>query len=359
MDRNAVFLPGSVIGILGGGQLGKMTALAAYQLGYKVIVWCQSAEEPAAQIATYKVIAPFDDLEARQKFLMYADVVTYEFENVSHSLAVAIEKTRVLRSSASILAITQNRWEEKSFLKRIGIPTVRTMPIRTYAEMQACKIFAVPSILKTAQNGYDGKGQVLIRTHQELETKWHLFKGVPCTLEEKAAVEYEISVIVARDTRGLIEMYSPIENVHVEGILDRSYYPGDHASPAIEATARAIAQTIAERLHLNGLLAVEMFVLKNGRVLVNEIAPRPHNSGHLTIEACRTSQFEQHVRAVCNLPLGSTHMRPGTWAMQNLINVDEKECGRYFGNECASVHWYGKKEPRIGRKMGHVTFGPK
>ncbi len=347
--------PGSTIGILGGGQLGRMTALAAARLGYRCHIYCQQEGSPAAQVAAHATIASFVDAVALRSFADAVDVVTYEFENIPQPPVAAIEGQVAVRPSASVLAIAQDRTVEKTFLVEAGVDTA---PFACVDDAETLTVALAslgrPAVLKTARLGYDGKGQVLISPDADPAVAWAEVAGASAIVEQFVAFEREIAVIVARAQDGAMAAYDPVENQHEHHILRRTLAPAP-IPPALAKAARSLALRIAERLELIGLLAVEMFVTHDGRLLVNELAPRPQNSGHWTIDACDVSQFEQLVRAICGLPLGSPARR---WdaEMLNLLGDETGDWPKYLADPAARLHLYGKTEARPGRKMGHVTW---
>ncbi len=352
--------PGSTIGILGGGQLGRMTALAAARLGYRVHVFCQTDDEPAAQVASARTLAAFDDRAALARFAEAVQVITFEFENVPAAPLHALGASGAfggapLRPSAHILEMAQNRIAEKSFLNSIDVPTARWASVTDLETLEAAaEEIGAPALMKTAALGYDGKGQQRLHSGDNTLAAWKLLGQRPAILEAAVDFACEVSVIVARGPDGATACYPPTENRHERGILRASTVPA-RVTPEVGAAAMALALQIATRLQLVGLLAVEMFVGKDGTLLVNELAPRPHNSGHWTIDASATSQFEQLVRAICGLPLGSTE-RHFDAEMRNLLGPEAADWATYLAEPGARLHLYGKAEPRRGRKMGHVTW---
>ncbi len=348
--------PGGTIGILGGGQLGRMTAMAAARLGYRSHIYCPDEDTPAAQVADKVTVASYFDRDALAAFGDVIDVVTYEFENVPTLSPQYVWARGVpVRPSTKALDISQNRMAEKYFLKDCGVPMVKWIGVPAPVNLaEAVEKIGRPSILKSARGGYDGKGQVRIGPDTDLDAVWQEMGGENGVLEAVADFVCEVSVIVARGLDGTVVHYGPMENRHAHGILDTTTVPA-RVDEAVAAEARRIAEVVAVELDVVGLLAVEMFVLADGKVLVNEIAPRPHNSGHWTIDACMTSQFEQHVRAICGVPLGSTE-RFFDAEMRNLLGDAIDDWERYLATPNARLHLYGKREARPGRKMGHVTF---
>lgn len=353
-----VILPGNTIGIFGGGQLGRMIAIAAKRMGYRVIVLDPTPDCPAAQVADDEITAPYTDVEAAKELASRCDVVTAEFENVPAETLEAIEPFVPVRPSSRVLRIAQNRITEKTFLAEHGFPVPNFRPVRSQEELlRAVSEIGCPAVLKTATGGYDGKGQARIEHPHEAEKAWEWLGKVNCVLEEFVPLEREVSVIVARNLRGEGAVYPVAENTHAHHILDTSVMPARIPS-ALARQAQELAQAIAEALGVIGLLCVEMFIAQDGRLLVNELAPRPHNSGHQTFDAAVTSQFEQLVRSICGLPLGSTELyRPA--AIANLLGDlwEDREPNWVKALELPEVklHLYGKAEPRPGRKMGHLT----
>lgn len=347
--------PGRTIGIIGGGQLGRMMAIAAARLGYRVHVFCPDADCPASHVAVRHHRAAYDDLEALDAFSAVVDVATIEFENVPMVTVERLQSRIPMRPSPEVLRVAQDRILEKKFLNDAGIPTAPWRAVRNTQDFQSSlAAIGTPSILKTARLGYDGKGQRKIDNAADLPVAWDRFGGVECILEGFVAFEREISVIVARGVDGALRHYDPVENEHRDHILAVTRVPA-RIAPAVASAAQEMVNRIATRLDLVGLIAVEMFVTPDGRVLANEIAPRPHNSGHWTIEGASTDQFEQTIRAVCGLPLGSP-LRRFDAVMENLIGADVERWRDLVGKPDAHLHLYGKAETRPGRKMGHVTW---
>lgn len=357
MKRAKALPPGSTLGILGNGQLGRMTALAAARLGYRTHCYGPEADSPAAQVCTRATEGDYRNEAALTAFLASCDAVTYEFENIPVEALTRVAKRArgKLRPSAAILSICQDRIAEKTFLNSIGIATAPWRAVRSIADLDAgLAALGAPSILKTARMGYDGKGQRTIRKHADAARAHAELGGTVAILEGFVAFEREISVIVARGSDGKVETYVPVENRHKHHILDETIAPAK-LTAAVARQAVAIARKIARELDLVGILAVEMFLAKGGRIRVNELAPRPHNSGHWTIDACATSQFEQTVRAVMGLPLGDP-ARHSDARMKNLIGHEADSWARIAADRRAKLHLYGKAEARPGRKMGHVTW---
>jgi 5-(carboxyamino)imidazole ribonucleotide synthase len=346
--------PGSVIGILGGGQLGRMIALAAARLGYRCHVFAPEPEAPAVQVTNLATIADYADANALDAFAAAVDVVTLEFENIPEASVRRLEQRVPVRPRADVLHIAQDRLREKDFLNDIGVATTRYAGVTTAkALIRSARNIGYPVVLKGARLGYDGKGQALIGNAGETEAAWAKIGAARGIVEAWAEFALEISVIVARGVDGACTTFPPGENRHLEHILDQTIVPA-RIDPELAMRAEATAHHIAERLDLVGLLAVEMFVTADGELLVNELAPRPHNSGHWTIDGCVTSQFEQCVRAVCGLPLGATN-RYGDAVMKNLVGDEVEGWLELLADPTAKLHLYGKAEIRPGRKMGHVT----
>lgn len=353
-----VISPGSTLGVLGSGQLGRMFAIAARRLGYRVHVLSPDDDTPTGQVADLEIRAPYDDLDAVAAFARGASVVTFEFENVPAETAETCARYAPVRPGGNVLHTTQNRIREKSFLRHAGIPVTPFWPIRPADDLQAALAAAgYPAVLKTAAWGYDGKGQAKIASPTDARDAQARFAGQELILEAFIDFDCEISVVAARASDGQIVTYEPSLNSHSNHILDVSVAPAGIA-PKITAAAQDIARQIMQRLEVVGVLCVEFFVDRCGGLLVNELAPRPHNSGHLTIDACTTCQFEQQVRAVCGLPLGSSRQhRPA--AMANLLGdlwqSQPPNWPAALALPDVKLHLYGKAEARPGRKMGHLT----
>lgn len=346
--------PGSVIGMLGGGQLGRMTALAAARLGYRTHVFAPDIDGPCAQVTNRATYASFADEEALARFAETVDVVTLEFENVPER-AVAVLAERVpARPGPQVLAVCQDRLAEKEFARRLGLATApyAAVPDGTALAGAVAEI-GTPAVLKAAREGYDGKGQTMLSAAGEAAEAWQRIGARPAVLEGFIDLAMELSVIVARGPDGAMLCYPPVENRHRNHILAETLVPAE-ISPELAAEAGDMARRLAEAIGLEGLLAVEMFLDREGRLMVNEMAPRPHNSGHWSIDACATSQFEQLVRAVCGLPLGSVE-RLADAVMTNLLGDDIEAWPTLSAEPGARLHLYGKAEARAGRKMGHVT----
>ncbi len=351
-------LPGATLGVLGGGQLGRMFSLAARRMGYRVHVFVPQADSPAGQVSDHEERAAYDNLDALRHFAAGVDVVTFEFENVPAETAAAIADVVPVRPSGSLLHTTQHRRREKEALAAAGVPTVRFARVESEQDLAAgLERVGAPAVLKTAAWGYDGKGQERIEQPEDGLAAWDAIGRAPAVLEAFASFEREISVVGARGLDGSVALYDPFENLHANHILDVSLSPA-RVDPRTAERAHEIARTLLSTWSVVGVFCFEFFDLGDGELVVNEIAPRPHNSGHLTIEGNHCSQFEQQVRAVCGLPLGSTE-RLAPAAMANLLGELWADGAPDWAAACAvpgvHLHLYGKDEPRPGRKMGHVT----
>ena len=352
------FLPGATIGLMGSGQLGRMFAIAARRMGYRVHVFSPDTDTPAGQFSDREVSGAYDDETAVRAFARDLDLLTFEFENIPRQTIDWCAAECEVRPAGAILHTAQHRLREKDFLSRAGIPVAPYRAVHSESELsRAIEELGTPAILKSAAFGYDGKGQRFIAPGGNLEEVWRERPGDELILEGAIDFQKEVSVIVARGLDGSISTFPVCENLHRHHILDITVVPA-RVSGAVEKNAAGLARAIAEKMELAGLLAVEMFLKADDSLLVNELAPRPHNSGHWTIEGCATSQFEQHVRSVCGLALGSTEtLRPT--AMANLLGdlwTDrEPNWAAALAVEGVHLHLYGKREPRPGRKMGHLT----
>jgi 5-(carboxyamino)imidazole ribonucleotide synthase len=347
-------LPGATIGIVGGGQLGRMTAQSAARMGYRVHIFTPEQDSPAAQVSPAVTIAAYDDTDALARFARSVDVATFEFENVPAATAKALADLVPLRPGVLSLEVAQDRIREKTFLNANGGPTAPFEPVNSAEDLaRALEKIGRPAVLKTATLGYDGKGQVMIGPETDVEEAYAAMGATRGVLEGFVDFDSEISVILARQDAHRIVAFEPVENRHKNHILDTTIAPAP-ITPELAHQAVAIAEAIAQGLDLIGLLAVELFVTNDDRILVNEIAPRPHNSGHWSIDACVTSQFEQFVRAICGLPLGNPS-RHSNAVMRNLIGDDVNDINELIADPDVKIHLYGKKEARPGRKMGHAT----
>ena len=353
-----VIPPGAAVGVLGSGQLGRMFAMAARRLGYRVHTFSPDRDTPTGQVADVEVAAPYDDLDAVRAFARQVAVVTFEFENVPAATVDAAAEHAPVRPSGRVLHVAQQRLRQKTFLAGAGLPVPPFVAVRSLDDLRrGLRAVGVPAVLKQAAWGYDGKGQARIANPAEAESAWAAVGGRESILEAFVDFEREVSVVAARGLDGAVADYGVIENVHRRHILDVSTAP---AAVPEEMAGEAVrfARAALEALDVVGVLCVELFLTRTGRLLVNELAPRPHNSGHLTVDACVTSQFEQQLRVVCGLPLGSTErLRPA--AMANLLGdlweAGEPDWPAALAFPDVKLHLYGKTEPRPGRKMGHLT----
>ena len=348
-------LPGAAIGVLGSGQLGRMFAMAARRMGYRVHTYSPEFDTPTGQVADLEINAAYDDLDRVREFARGVSVVTFEFENVPAATAAAAAEIVPVRPAGTVLHTTQHRLREKTFLRNAGLPVTDFWEIRSLEDLQ--KSLRGPSILKSADFGYDGKGQYRIQTPEDALEAWAKVGPSPAVLEAFVDFACEVSVVAARSAEGDFVHWGVIENSHRNGILDISAAPA-RVSKKVALRAVEISRVVLEKLAVAGVLCVEFFVTRSDDLLINELAPRPHNSGHVTFDACVTSQFEQQLRAVCGLPLGSTRfMQPA--AMANLLGDVWMSGEPDWSAACAfpdvKVHLYGKLEPRPGRKMGHLT----
>jgi 5-(carboxyamino)imidazole ribonucleotide synthase len=352
-----VLKPGATIGILGGGQLGRMLALAAERLGLKVHIYSPEKDSCAFDVVRASTCASYEDETALGRFAGSVDVITYEFENVPAKAAAFLGKRERVLPDPHVLEITQDRLIEKNFISELKIATAPFAPVHSASQLaSAIEAVGVPAVLKTRRFGYDGKGQAKIVKDGDAAAAWRSLRSEPCILEGFIKFEREVSVIAARGEDGKVVCFEVTENVHRDHILHVSKVPAK-VTPALAAQARGIATRIATAFDYVGVLAVEMFVVRAGKkhtLLVNEIAPRVHNSGHWTIDGATVSQFEQHIRAVAGWPLGKPE-RLGRVEMTNLIGAEVNEAAHWLKVPGASVHLYGKAEARPGRKMGHVT----
>ncbi|HXN35644.1 MAG TPA: 5-(carboxyamino)imidazole ribonucleotide synthase [Opitutaceae bacterium] len=355
--------PGKAIGILGGGQLGRMFSQAAQSLGYRVHVYEPSGPSPAGAVADRETVAAYGDLAALGEFARSVEVATYEFENIPVEPLEAIAKLVGLHPAPGVLRTCQNRWREKAWLRENGFPHAPYEEALEGDIGAAAARLGLPCVVKTADFGYDGKGQMRIASGEDLTRAAAIFRGRRCVVEKWVDFDREISVICARTASGETRPFPASENIHANHILDISIVPA-RIAPAVAEEARRLAVEIAGRLGVVGLVAVEMFLGRDGRLIVNELAPRPHNSGHWSIDGGETSQFEQHVRAVCGLPLGPSGARNPTvmvnilgdlWTRRAGAAPGEPDWAAVLSEPRAKLHLYGKPEPRPGRKMGHFT----
>lgn len=359
-------LPGATIGVLGGGQLGRMLSQAATRLGYRVHIFEPQANSPAGAVSHKEVTAPYEDLAALSAFAKECDVVTYEFENIPATPLKAIEGLTRLCPHWNVLETTQNRSREKNWLKRNGFAHAGFVEVAAGGDVAAgIREAGWPCVVKTADFGYDGKGQVKVMQEADIGTAAKAFAGQACVIEQWIDFSCEVSVVVARASTGEAKVFPIAENIHTNHILDFSIVPARVASSIVDR-AEQMGRQIADKIGLVGVMGVELFVTKAGDVLVNELAPRTHNSGHYTIDACATSQFEQQVRAICGLPLGDTRLLSpvvmvnilgDAWENQNAgdTRTSVPEWEALVAEPAVHLHLYGKSEPRRGRKMGHFT----
>lgn len=383
-DNARVVLPGATIGILGGGQLGRMMALEGRRMGYRFITLDPTPDCPCGQVCDRQIVAPYTDLAAAKDLADSSDLITYEFENVDHGVAHALETQSYVPQGSRLLATTQHRLREKSTLHGLGIPVTPYRPVTRFEDFQrAVDDLGLPLVLKTCTGGYDGKGQWRVDSVDALDHVWEaacaavadeggannvralaasgfpdpgqIRDDAPFIAEAWVNLACELSVVVARSPRGEVRAFPVAENEHRDHILHLSMVPA-RVSTEVLAQAEAIALQVGRGLEVVGLVAVELFVSKDGRMFVNELAPRPHNSGHYTYDACATSQFEQHIRAVCNLPLGDTTL----WSPVVMVNILGRHLERATQATAslppsAKIHLYGKKGSAPNRKMGHLT----
>ncbi|KHF38123.1 5-(carboxyamino)imidazole ribonucleotide synthase [Halalkalibacter okhensis] len=351
-----IVTPGATIGIIGGGQLGRMMATAAKQMGYRIAVLEPSEDSPCGQVADVVIEAAYDDAVGATRLAEVSDVITYEFENIDEQTANWLTEQADFPQGAKVLGITQHRLREKEAIQNLGIPVAPFQAIHSLDGIEdAAEKIGFPAVLKTCRGGYDGKGQRVVHNVEQLKQgAEELLKSSECVLEAWIPFSLELSVIVTRSRNGETSVFPVSENEHRDNILFRSHVPA-RIDETVSEQAKEIALKIVTGLDVVGTLAVELFMLEDGRLYVNELAPRPHNSGHYTIEACKTSQFEQHIRAVCGLPLGSTQL----WSpvvMENILGEDLEDVLQAVSNlNDVKLHLYGKKEAKVKRKMGHLT----
>ncbi len=344
------------LGILGGGQLGRMSAMAAARLGIKVVIFTDEKDSPASHVAAETIVARYDNKAALKKFAARVNVISYEFENIPVETVRYLKKLKPVYPDDRLLNVSQDRLKEKSFLNSIGIRTARWKGVENPADVEKIlqKWKTNSCIIKTTRFGYDGKGQHFCKNARNMNRAFQKLKSRPLIVEELVDFKCEISVIVARDSNGKTACYGPMVNEHRHHILHKTVSPAKLPEKTQQKALDA-AKKLAAKVNLRGVLALEMFVTKNGEIIANEIAPRTHNSGHWTIDACAVSQFEQHVRTVCGLPVGSSASHSGA-TMINLIGNDVRRAAKYLKQENACVHLYGKQDVKSGRKMGHVTL---
>ncbi len=352
-----MILPPSTLGMLGGGQLARFFVIAAHEMGYKVVVLDPDRKSPAGLLADKHLCAAYDDAAALDEMARTCVAVTTEFENVPASTLEALAKSVPVHPAASAVAVCQHRVSEKNFLRDNNFPHAPYAEINAEADIPAADSSLYPGILKVARFGYDGKGQARVASPEEALAAFRSFKSEQCVLEQRLTLDYEVSVVLARDINGNIQAFPTVENQHRNGILDVSIAPA-RGSAEVREQAQVLARGVAEKLGYVGTLGVEFFVC-HGKLYVNEMAPRPHNSGHYTIDACVTNQFEQQVRALCGLPLGDPRLHSPAVMVNLLGDVwpggNEPEWNVLFAQPDLKLHLYGKHEARPGRKMGHFT----
>lgn len=357
-----MILPPATLGMLGGGQLGRFFVIAAHEMGYRVVVLDPDPHSPAGRIADVHIAAAFDDTAALERLASQCAAVTTEFENVPADSLAWLAKYVVVQPSAEALRICQNRSAEKAFLQRHGFPHAPYADIKSEDDLRNANAGLFPGILKVARFGYDGKGQARVASREEAIAAWASFRHEPCVLEQQLKLDYEVSVVLARDAAGRVKCFPVVENSHRKGILDLSLAPA-RTSGCLASNAEELAEGIAQKMDYVGTLGVEFFVVR-GQLYVNEMAPRPHNSGHFTLDACVTNQFEQQVRALTGLPLGEPRAHSAA-AMVNLLgdlwylddphHAKEPDWSKLLAVPNLKLHLYGKHHPRPGRKMGHFT----
>lgn len=353
--NNTFIQPGKTIGIIGGGQLGRMMALAAKEAGFRIIVLDPTDDCPCGQVADEQLTAGYDDFQALQRLAEKCDVITFEFENIDYESLVSLTKIANVPQGAEIIRITQDRITEKRTLIDAGVKVAPYEVIHSKAELlNGIEQIGYPCVLKTSRGGYDGKGQHVLRSNQDVLEAEKLLVHGPCVLESWLAFEKEISVIITRNGNGDMECFPVGENIHVDNILHQTIVPA-RIKEDIAETAYRLARQIADHIHLVGTLAVEMFVTRDGDIFINELAPRPHNSGHYSIEACDFSQFAQHIRSICNWPLS----QPKLLKPVVMVNVLGQHVAKLIKqiplHSDWSIHLYGKAQAKHQRKMGHVT----
>lgn len=352
-----VILPGQTIGIIGGGQLGRMMALSAKAQGFRIAVLDPQADSPGGQVADHQIIGDYNDLEAIKELAELSDVITYEFENIDASSLEWLCENAYVPQGKEVFEITQDRIIEKSEIQKAGFKVAPFVKVDSAEKLEE-KIQALggfPAVLKTARGGYDGKGQAVLKSEKDIPTSSKLLDQGPCVLEKWISFKKEISIIVTRKANREISFFPAAENIHEDNILHKTIVPA-RISASVEAEAIRMACGLADKINLIGILAVEMFVTDEGVIYINELAPRPHNSGHYTIEACVTSQFEQHVRAICNWALGSTELLQPAVTVNVLGEHLELLLEEIPAPADWKIHLYGKAEPRAKRKMGHITI---
>lgn len=349
-------LPGQTIGIIGGGQLGRMMALAAKEAGFKIAVLDPGMDSPTGQVADIQIVAPFNDSDALEELAEVSDVITYEFENIDVDGLRHLTKIAYVPQGAELIGVTQNRIFEKQAIREAGVPVADYIEASTFAELkERVAVLDYPFVVKTARGGYDGKGQQIVKNAEQLAEAEALFQNGECVAEAFIDFTMEISVVIQRNTLGETAILPIGENIHKDHILHQTIVPARVGEETL-TKAKQAAEAIAEHLQMIGTLAVEMFVLTDGEILVNELAPRPHNSGHYSIEATNISQFHQHIRAICGWPL----RKPKLWCPAVMVNVLGEHVAPLTTKIAHypdwSIHLYGKDEAKHKRKMGHVTI---
>jgi len=360
---SAMVLPGATLGVMGGGQLGRMFVHAAQQMGYFTAVLDPDTASPAGLVAHYHIQSDYVDEQGLAQLMQRSAAITTEFENVPAAALVTLEAHRPVAPGAQAVAICQDRALEKAHFRRCGVPCAPHAVIETAEQLAAVDAALLPGILKTARLGYDGKGQVTVKTPEDLAAAWAQLGRVPCVLEQRLDLAFEVSVIVARNAQGEVVHFPVQRNLHRDGILAVTTVPTPEVGPELQAQAVGAAESLAASMHYVGVLCVEFFVLRDGRLVANEMAPRPHNSGHYTLDACDVSQFELQVRAMTGLPLVSPRLHSPAVMLNLLGDLWFDEAGRTREPAWAEVlalpgvhlHLYGKLNARAGRKMGHLT----
>ncbi|MGG0175438.1 5-(carboxyamino)imidazole ribonucleotide synthase [Gottfriedia acidiceleris] len=354
--NSKVILPGQTIGIIGGGQLGRMMALSAKEMGYKIAVLDPTPNSPCGQVSDIEITAEYSNIEAIKQLAKVSDVITYEFENIDVTALEYLDKHSYLPQGSELLKLTRNRLTEKTAIQNLGIKVAPFRLVENEEQFsEAVTKIGLPAVLKTTTGGYDGKGQVVLRSEEDFVEALELVKKQQCILEGWVPFEKELSIIVARNSNGEVSTFPIAENVHINQILHTSSVPANTSKLVIE-TAENYAKKVASSFHLVGVLAIELFVTEDEQVYINELAPRPHNTGHYTMEAVETSQFKQHIRAVCNLPLGNTELLKPV-VMVNILGEHVEEVLKVMQNDSTlNVHLYGKEESKKGRKMGHINI---
>ncbi|MCR8982262.1 5-(carboxyamino)imidazole ribonucleotide synthase [Brevibacillus laterosporus] len=359
MNKEKQIKPGSTIGLLGGGQLGRMITLAGRAMGYRFVVLDPTEDSPCGQVSDQQIVARYDDQLAARKLAQLSDVITYEFENIDAGVAAILEEEAFVPQGSKLLGITQHRVKEKTTLQACGLPVAPFRVVASAEDVRAAVVeLGLPAVMKTATGGYDGKGQWVLRSFEEIEEAFSCLAKAKTELIVEKFVPFtkELSVIVARNVSGEIAAFPIAENIHRENILHQSIVPA-RIEREIQQRAERLAIELAEKLEMVGLLAVEMFLTEDGGLYINEMAPRPHNSGHYTMDACLTSQFEQHIRAISNLPLGSTKLLSPV-VMVNILGEHVAPLLKKIDQlpKKAKLHLYGKQEAKEKRKMGHINL---